>query len=160
VGGARDSLTGSTDKGDLHVKRYRIRIGNFALGRATFALNSLPPPSSNWKLPLIADGFNSIVMTIPDRRKTSCSSVSLSMAAESESQCIREAARSWINCRKYESRQISGLNVRVYGDTAVVTGRSIQKGTENAKDYSGSYRFTRVYIKQNGAGFPSHSKRP
>jgi ketosteroid isomerase-like protein len=51
---------------------------------------------------------------------------------------------------KYESRQIFDLNVRVYGDAAVVTGRSIQKGTENAKDYSGSYWFTRVYIKQNG----------
>ena len=51
---------------------------------------------------------------------------------------------------KYESRQIFDLNVRVYGDTAVVTGRSIQKGTENAKDYSGSYWFTRVYIKRDG----------
>jgi ketosteroid isomerase-like protein len=51
---------------------------------------------------------------------------------------------------KYESRQIFDLNVRVYGDTAVVTGRSIQKGTENSKDYSGSYWFTRVYIKQDG----------
>jgi uncharacterized protein (TIGR02246 family) len=51
---------------------------------------------------------------------------------------------------KYESRQISDLRIRVYGDTAVVTGRSTQKGTENGKDYSGDYRFTRVYIKQNG----------
>jgi ketosteroid isomerase-like protein len=50
----------------------------------------------------------------------------------------------------YESRQISDLKVRVYGNTAVVTGRSIQKGTENGKDYSGDYRFTRVYVKQNG----------
>jgi ketosteroid isomerase-like protein len=51
---------------------------------------------------------------------------------------------------KYESRQISNLNVRVYGDTAVVTGRSIQKGVENGKDYSGAYWFTRVYVKQKG----------
>jgi len=29
---------------------------------------------------------------------------------------------------KYESRQISDLNVRVYRDTAVVTGHSVQKG--------------------------------
>ena len=36
----------------------------------------------------------------------------------------------------YESRSISDLNVRVYGDTAVVTGRSNQKGSENGKDYS------------------------
>ena len=51
---------------------------------------------------------------------------------------------------KYEARQISDLNVRVYGNTAVVTGRSNQKGAENGKDYSGDYRFTRVYVRQNG----------
>jgi ketosteroid isomerase-like protein len=50
----------------------------------------------------------------------------------------------------YESRQISDLKVRVYGDTAIVTGRSVQKGMENGKDYSGDYRFTRVYVKQKG----------
>jgi ketosteroid isomerase-like protein len=49
----------------------------------------------------------------------------------------------------YESRQIFDLKVRVYGNTAVVTGRSIQKGMENGKDYSGDYWFTRVYVKQN-----------
>ena len=51
---------------------------------------------------------------------------------------------------KYASREISDLNIRVYGDAAVVTGRSTQEGAENGKDYSGDYRFTRVYIKQNG----------
>jgi ketosteroid isomerase-like protein len=51
---------------------------------------------------------------------------------------------------KYEAREISDLDIRVYGDAAVVTGRSSQKGTENGKDYSGDYRFTRVYIKQDG----------
>lgn len=50
----------------------------------------------------------------------------------------------------YESREISDLDVRVYGNTAIVTGRSNQKGTENGKDYSGDYRFTRVYVKQAG----------
>lgn len=50
----------------------------------------------------------------------------------------------------YESRQVSDLNVRVYRNSAVVTGRSIQKGSENGKDYSGDYRFTRVYVKQDG----------
>jgi ketosteroid isomerase-like protein len=51
---------------------------------------------------------------------------------------------------KYDSREVSDMNVRVYGDTAIVTGRAIQKGMENGKDYSGDYRFTRVYIKQHG----------
>ncbi len=50
---------------------------------------------------------------------------------------------------KYESRTISDLKIRLYGDTAIVTGRSIQKGVENGKDYSGDYRFTRVYVKQH-----------
>jgi len=51
---------------------------------------------------------------------------------------------------KYDSRVVSDMNVRVYGDTAIVTGRAIQKGVEDGKDYSGDYRFTRVYVKQNG----------
>lgn len=51
---------------------------------------------------------------------------------------------------KYDSRTISDLNVRVYGDTAIVTGRATQKGSERGTDYSGDYRFTRVYVKQNG----------
>jgi len=50
----------------------------------------------------------------------------------------------------YESREVSDLKVRVYGGTAIVTGRSVQKGMENGKDYSGDYRFTRVYVKQKG----------
>jgi ketosteroid isomerase-like protein len=50
----------------------------------------------------------------------------------------------------YDSRQISEVDVRVYGSTAVVTGRSTQKGQENGKDYSGDYRFTPVYSKQSG----------
>jgi ketosteroid isomerase-like protein len=51
---------------------------------------------------------------------------------------------------KYEARQISDLKVRVYGNTAIVTGRATQKGVENIKDYSGENRFTRVYVKQEG----------
>ena len=50
----------------------------------------------------------------------------------------------------YDSRRISDLNVRVYGAAAVVTGRSSQAGSEDGKDYSGTYWFTRVYVKQNG----------
>ena len=50
----------------------------------------------------------------------------------------------------YDAREVSDLQVRVYGDTAVVTGHAKQKGVENSKDYSGENRFTRVYVKQNG----------
>ena len=51
---------------------------------------------------------------------------------------------------KYDARQMSDLKVRVYGDTAIVTGRASQTGTENQKDYSGAYRFTRVYVRRHG----------
>src|SRR5216683_2095606 len=37
---------------------------------------------------------------------------------------------------KYDSRELSDLNVRVYGNTAVVTGRITQKAMENGKDTS------------------------
>jgi ketosteroid isomerase-like protein len=52
---------------------------------------------------------------------------------------------------KYDSRTISDLKVRVYGNAAVVTGRAIQKGMENGKDYSGDYWFTRVYVNKDGS---------
>jgi ketosteroid isomerase-like protein len=51
---------------------------------------------------------------------------------------------------KYQSRTISDLNIRVYGNSAVVTGRAVQEGAENGKDYSGDYWFTRVYVRQGG----------
>ena len=51
---------------------------------------------------------------------------------------------------KFDSRELSDLNVRVYGNTAVVTGRVTQKATENGKDTSGENRFTRVYVKEKG----------
>ena len=51
---------------------------------------------------------------------------------------------------KYDSREISDLNIRVFRDAAVVTGRALQHGAENGKDYSGDYRFTRMYVKQGG----------
>lgn len=50
----------------------------------------------------------------------------------------------------YDSREISDLNVRIYGSAAFLTGRSSQKGREDGKDYSGDYWFTRVYSKQQG----------
>lgn len=49
---------------------------------------------------------------------------------------------------RYGARDVSDLSIRVYGNAAVVTGRALQKGTENSKDYSGENRFTRVYVRQ------------
>ena len=46
------------------------------------------------------------------------------------------------------SLDLSEVKVRVYGDTAVVTSRAELKGTNGGKDMSGTYHYTRVYIKR------------
>ena len=51
---------------------------------------------------------------------------------------------------KLEGYDLDDLQARVYGDTAVVTGRSTQKGKAYGQDAAGQYRFTRVYVKQDG----------
>ena len=42
------------------------------------------------------------------------------------------------------------MKVRVYGDTAVVTGRSTVKETYRGKDFIGQYRWTDTWIKRAG----------
>jgi ketosteroid isomerase-like protein len=51
---------------------------------------------------------------------------------------------------KFQSADVDDLEVRVYGDTAVVTGRHTQKAQSAGNNISGQYRFTRVYVKQKG----------
>ena len=51
---------------------------------------------------------------------------------------------------KYDQLENNDLQVRVYGVTAVLTGRTAQKGQFKGKDISGQTRFTRVYLKQHG----------
>jgi ketosteroid isomerase-like protein len=46
--------------------------------------------------------------------------------------------------------EISDMKVRVYGDTAVVTGKVTVKGTMGGKDATGQAMFTRVYVKKGG----------
>ena len=50
----------------------------------------------------------------------------------------------------FQSADVDDLEVRIYGDTAVVTGRHTQKAQSAGNDISGQYRFTRVYVKQKG----------
>ncbi len=42
---------------------------------------------------------------------------------------------------------ISDRRVRFYGTTALVTSRADVKGTNAVGDFSGSYRYTRVYVR-------------
>jgi ketosteroid isomerase-like protein len=51
---------------------------------------------------------------------------------------------------RYESIDISDMVVRVYGDTAVVTARADVKGHQLGEDFSGPYRYTRVWIRRSG----------
>ena len=51
---------------------------------------------------------------------------------------------------KLESMSPSDVKVAVYGDTAVVTGRSKDKGTYKGMDISGEYAFTDVFVKRDG----------
>lgn len=46
---------------------------------------------------------------------------------------------------------ISNLNVRFYGDTAIVVGQGSVKGRTPTKDLSGKYVWTDTFVKQNGA---------
>src|SRR5260370_8078743 len=51
---------------------------------------------------------------------------------------------------KIESTDLDDLDVHVYGNTAVLTGKSVSKGQIGGQDSSGTYRFLRVYVKQGG----------
>ncbi len=51
---------------------------------------------------------------------------------------------------KVESLKDDELKVRVYGDTAILTGRSTSKVKDKGQDISGQSLFTRVYVKRNG----------
>ena len=50
----------------------------------------------------------------------------------------------------YDSIDLSDMVVRVYGNTAIVTARADVKGSDVGADFSGPYRFTRVWVKRNG----------
>jgi ketosteroid isomerase-like protein len=51
---------------------------------------------------------------------------------------------------KLQSATFDDPKVSVYGDTAVVTYGSVDKGTYKGKDISGKTRWTDVFVKKNG----------
>ena len=50
----------------------------------------------------------------------------------------------------WEAFDLSDLDVHVYGETAVVTGRLRRKGTFAGRDISGQSRYTRYYVRRQG----------
>ena len=51
---------------------------------------------------------------------------------------------------KFESSKLDDMKVQVYGDTAVATYVSTDKGSYKGKDFSGKSRWTDVFVKRKG----------
>ena len=51
---------------------------------------------------------------------------------------------------RYDNIDVTDMVVRIYGDTAVVTARADVKGHQLGEDFSGPYRYTRVWVKKTG----------
>jgi ketosteroid isomerase-like protein len=51
---------------------------------------------------------------------------------------------------RYDAINVSDMVVRVYGDTAVVTARADVKGHQLGEDFSGPYRYTRIWVRRTG----------
>jgi ketosteroid isomerase-like protein len=52
---------------------------------------------------------------------------------------------------RYDAYDVDDLAIRVYGDTAVVTGRTSPKGrTAQGQPITGQYRYLRVWVKRQG----------
>ena len=51
---------------------------------------------------------------------------------------------------RYDTIDVTDMVVRLYGDTAVVTARADVKGHQLGEDFSGPYRYTRVWVRRSG----------
>jgi ketosteroid isomerase-like protein len=51
---------------------------------------------------------------------------------------------------RYDTINVSDMVVRLYGDTAVVTARADVKGHQLGEDFSGPYRYTRIWVRRAG----------
>jgi ketosteroid isomerase-like protein len=51
---------------------------------------------------------------------------------------------------RYDAIDVSDMVVRLYGDTAIVTARADVKGHQLGEDFSGPYRYTRVWVRKAG----------
>ncbi len=60
---------------------------------------------------------------------------------------IRELATTGMKMEQYEPREVE---IRLYGDAAVVTGRMLQRFTLGGIRYANDLRYTDVYVKRKG----------
>ncbi len=49
-----------------------------------------------------------------------------------------------------DSMNIGAMSVRIFGNTAIVTGSDTEKSMEHGKDSSGKYIWTDVFVKRQG----------
>jgi ketosteroid isomerase-like protein len=67
------------------------------------------------------------------------------MAVMSKADVLGFARSGRMRFLRYET---SDLHIRVYGDTAVVSGRMLRTRSMNGNQISDDWRFTKVYVKQ------------
>ena len=60
---------------------------------------------------------------------------------------IRELATPGLRMEPYEPREV---NIRLYGDAAVVTGRMLQRFSIGGIRYTNDLRYTDLYVKRKG----------
>lgn len=51
---------------------------------------------------------------------------------------------------KIRAQEISDVHVNVYGEVAVEIGKLTSRATRDGKDSSGTFRFTRVWVRRDG----------
>ena len=51
---------------------------------------------------------------------------------------------------KFELMQFDEFQVRVYGETAMATGRATRKGRGPSGEITGRFHYTRLYVKRQG----------
>jgi len=61
---------------------------------------------------------------------------------------------------RFTSLELSDRKVRFYGSTALVTSRAEVSGATPAGDISGSFLYTRVYVRTSGARGRLSASRP
>ncbi|MGN6182958.1 MAG: nuclear transport factor 2 family protein [Thermoanaerobaculia bacterium] len=65
----------------------------------------------------------------------------------SKADVIRELATTGMKMEPYDPREVQ---IRIYGDAAVVTGRMTQRFTLGGIRYANDLRYTDVYVKKKG----------
>lgn len=72
---------------------------------------------------------------------------SLNGRMASRAQYLKYSARPNLSFRNFSTDE---AKVRIYGDTAVATGRTTVTGRDQGEEFNTRFRYTRVYVKRSG----------